>query len=275
MKQTIRTRIAADIESTIKADPSFKLPRLVDLAQQYHVSYPTIWKAVSLLVEKGVIARSAGKKLTIKRMSGERDGSLNLEQQNSASLLFEKLKLRILDGTYLLGRPFPKAGYFLAAEGVSYLTISQAFARLSAENLAHKSGRTWIAGPRSLLGVPASPLRSALEAPAVVVITPNIESWDSIFNDGFTSRFMLPFATEISNRGGRLVPALLSKSINAGINISAGIDPIRATIQSLGERYLGALLVGVSYSEPELGAIASAILPFDKPLVFFESAGID
>jgi DNA-binding transcriptional regulator YhcF (GntR family) len=268
MREKSFEEIANRLAQAISSDPAYRLPRIVDLADQYGVSYPTMWKALNVLVGKGLIASRPGKKLAI--IAGPDDRSSIGE--SAQDRLFATIKQRIIDGTYASGKPFPKAGYFAVTEGVSYLTIAQAFVRLRKENLAHKAKNRWIAGPEDSPRFLAR-RRSFGDAPVVLVLIADIHYWIRYFSDGFNSRFMLPFTAETGNRGIRLAPVLVDTIADELIGMPAGREEIHSAIASLGDQYCGTLIVSVFPAEFDLDKWIIELVNFGKPVVLFDSVG--
>lgn len=133
-------RIADELERAIRSDPSYALPTIVELSNQWRVTYQTMWKALQVLARKGVVVAQTGRKMAVAAMPGrpEQDAT------SSADRLHGAIKDRITAGVYRAGKPFPKKDFFVYSERVSPVTVARAFTSLASDGLAHKRRSRWI-----------------------------------------------------------------------------------------------------------------------------------
>jgi len=264
MRRNAYEAIAQDLEKSILHDPHFILPPINELAAKYEVSYPTMWKAVQVLVKKELIATLPGRAI---RVADGVDAAAS-SKPTPAERIFNTIRGRIIGGAYQAGRHFPKVGYFAASEGVSSLTVLRAFLRLAHENLAHKSNNRWIVGPAPR--VLAKKAFTANEAPVILVASESPQTFTTGYTDPFSQRFTAPFVDECMLHGISLRPALLAGTREETPGIPVGVDEARAAIRRLGSRYQGTLVLSAFPRESGVDRWVEAINRFSKPVVFFD-----
>lgn len=265
MREKTHEKIAHDLEHRIQADPSYELPRLIDLAEEFLVSYPTMWKALQILVAGGLVVSLGGRRLVVDRGEKRR---VQFGQWGLADQFYGKLREKILEGVFKAGKPLPKSGYFVMTEQASYRTISQTLIRLRNENLVHKRRNRWFAGRQ-----PAAkdPHKSIDRSPIILTMAEKISSWGGSLYDEFTAMFYQPFVQEVTAYEHRLAPCLLADE--AGIlPVPTGAEQIRALMRSLGERYRGAVIRRVHASLfPDVKRMINTLAKTDKPVIYFDS----
>jgi DNA-binding transcriptional regulator YhcF (GntR family) len=273
MRKRIHEALSLEIERTILNDPSYRLPRLFDLAAQHGVSYLTIWRAVQLLARKGIVVRSPGRRLCISPKIRGREMQEGMPC-SEAERIYRILRNAITDGTYRVGKYLPKINYFLRTYDTSYHTISRVFARLRAENLAHKQRNRWVAGP-----VPAASAPSGMadqgHGPVVLVVVEGPEVWNKAFTNNHTRNFMLQFTTEMMAWRTNLSVAALDQDYSMAYVRSVGLGEIKETARALGPRYCGTLILNAFPNDMavDLSTCIVELTKYKKPVVFFDSSG--
>jgi len=188
-------QIALDLEKKLADDPHFLLPTLNHLSEAQGVSYPTAWKAMQALIQKGLARSVPGKGFVPIRASAgapSEDASLF-----SVDKLCREVRDGIANGIYKSGKPFPKAFYFMSAHHVTRLTVTRAFRRLASERCAHKHKNRWI------VGAPPEPAQRSHQAqPPVVlfVLTDTVDALPNFFQNQFVSPFVNPLRMELAAR---------------------------------------------------------------------------
>jgi len=266
MRQPIFSTIASELEKRLSSSIQAAVPSINELAAHHRVSYPTAWKAVQVLVRKGLLARNPGK-----RMIAPADDAKNPASQPSADQMYRIIKHGIVDGTYRMGTPLPKIYSFMQEHGYSRLTVSRALIRCAREKLAHKARNRWYAGP--LPSRHASFSVASPNNPVVLFLVQNPQAYYADFSEPFTSRFIMLFLDEILRCGIQAAPALRSKDPREVLMIPAGISEVRAMIRSLGVRYRGTLIMCIFPVVEKIDEWISMLLTFDKPVVWFDYAG--
>jgi len=264
MRIRIFESLAQKLEQAIAEDPHFVIPAINRLAERYDVSYQTMWKAVQLLVKKGLVATRQGRSMRVSHGLA----AAAMSRPTSTDRIAAAMRRSIADGTYRVGAHLPKIGYFARVLGVSRLTVSRALLRISGEGLAHTRRNRWIAGPApAASAMPAS----IHEAPAILVVSYSVMSRNYSIADPFSQRFMAPFADECMLRRVRLCPALMLDSPEREADTPAGLQEIKAAIRRMGDRYMGTLLFTPFPEDGDLRSMIESIAAFRKPVVFFDS----
>jgi len=256
--------VAERLGDRIKRDGPGCLPAIHRLAREYRVSYVTMWKAVRLLADQGILAGRKGAGTLA--LDPEQPAGIQL----SADRFAQQLESGVLDGKYPAGRPMPKFDYFIFNERVSRATVSGAFGRLSRRNMIYKQGKRWIAGPR-----PARSFRCAGgDQPVVLIVVPHAYDWYNMNIGGFMQPYISSFKNEFLRNGISLSLVQQEKPAAGTTQVVGGIDDVRALVRSLGDRYRGALMFGNAPDVREHRDWVAEMSPAGKvPAVYFDSAG--
>lgn len=118
MKQHLFQRIAHQLEAQWRKDPPQNLPSIYQLSLQFGISSRTMWKAIHVLIDRGIVSASPGRKIALTDNVYEKSGAKRVLPENTETRLYEKLKRRILDGEYKARERLPKVGYFTLTEHV-------------------------------------------------------------------------------------------------------------------------------------------------------------
>jgi DNA-binding LacI/PurR family transcriptional regulator/DNA-binding transcriptional regulator YhcF (GntR family) len=262
--------IAHDLESRITGKADYILPSITELAHLYRVAYQTMWKAVQVLVRKGVLATSPGKRVA---RAPDPESATPGDLALSADKLCETVRHRIQSGVYQAGKPFPKIDYFVVTEHVSPLTVTRMFRRLSEENLAHQIKRRWIVGPAPKR--PAQPARiesSMSSSPIAVIVYTDAQDWSQLISTSFVNSFFHPFSNELLAHHILIAPAFFHRAGGQSIAAPTGMDEIVAFVRDLGRRYVGTIIHAVFPREEKLEDHVTRLVPFGKPVIHFDSA---
>jgi len=266
MRHRVHETIAGELEKSILTDSAFVLAPINDLARRYGVSYLTMWRAVQILVKKRIITTLPGR--TMRIAPGVKASAV--PPLTAVDRVVGAVRKGIVDGTYQVGRHFPKIDHFALKEGVSRLTIAKAFSCLARENLAHRCRNRWIIGPAGTAAPKAPANRDGSDSPVVLAGSDSIESFNAGYDLGFALRFLVPFADENMMHGITLQPAVFAGDRTETPGILIGLDEIKAAIRKLGSRYKGTLLLTAFPKQADAGRWIETLNSFRKPVVFFD-----
>jgi len=257
--------IAIALEKRIKSGPADPLPSIALLADEFSVSYLTMWRALRVLADKGVITmRKGARTLTASgaRPKGARDRFLDTMRSN------------IQDGTWKSGEHIPKFSYFQSEYHVGQDTISRAMQRLAREGLLHKRGRKWIVGPSSSARPGLVHTRAGGPSPRVaLMLFPWLMDANNFFTPSHLEPFVSSFTDELIRRGISIQVVVQKRKELEPENTVAGLNDIASLIDSLGGRYCGMIAHDVGFSAEETASFLHAMLAQKKPVVYFDSIG--
>jgi DNA-binding transcriptional regulator YhcF (GntR family) len=254
--------LAEDLRARRDAFPDGKLDSILAMAKQAGVSKATMQKALDSLREQGLIESFRGKGTFWK---GPGAGRPQTGPGNSLVTLAGKLSERILDGTYRVGQALPKVGFISSQEGVSPDTVCAAFKLLEGERLIRKHGKSWLAGGGGdFRGTAGDTHRTPRNAPAILLLVPDYRFWEQAYHEEHSAKFVQNFYLEIERMGMETHLATVAPS-DSGF-FSSGRPRIQSLIQSLGERYLGAMYISRD-AEPGL---LSWLGRFKRPVVWLD-----
>jgi DNA-binding transcriptional regulator YhcF (GntR family)/DNA-binding LacI/PurR family transcriptional regulator len=255
--------LADDLRKRKDSFPGGRLDTIQALARDAGVSKATMQKAMDSLREKGLLESYRGKGTFWVGAEGDpaRPG-----EGNSLATLSEKLRDRILDGTYRVGQALPKVGFLSSQEGVSPDTVCAAFKVLEGESLIRKHGKSWLAGGAGSMrsASPGPSHRTPRNAPAILLLVPDYPFWEKAYHDEHPAKFVQNFYLEIERMGMETHLATVSPS-DSGF-LASGRPRIQALIQSLGDRYQGAMYIARD-AEPGL---LSWLGRFKRPVVWLD-----
>jgi DNA-binding transcriptional regulator YhcF (GntR family) len=260
--------IAQKLEARLSQDLQYQLPTISELAREHGVSLMTMWKAIRLLKEKGLIRAHQGRKIERTESSGA------AARNGAASRLYSRIKQAVLDGTYRSGDPLPKLQYFAATLRISRLTILQALRELGRDGLIHKHGKRWIAG--------SQPHASALNAksgaetaPVVLLVMLSDERLQNLFPNLYLAPFVNAFFDEMMKRGIQVQLAHRLSPVLDDFPIPCGQAGIRSIIRRLGDRYWGAVVIDDKLTEEDFAVWTQELSCFGaKPVVLFDPSEV-
>jgi DNA-binding transcriptional regulator YhcF (GntR family)/DNA-binding LacI/PurR family transcriptional regulator len=257
--------LAEGLRARPEARPGARLESIQTLARDAGVSKATMQKALDLLREQGLLESFRGKGTFWTGPGGDGPDGARAAQGNSLATLAGKLRDRILDGTYRVGQALPKVGFLAAQEGVSPDTVCAAFKLLSGEKLIRKRGKSWLAGTEEARpGGPGPAHRMPRNAPAILLLVPDYPFWDDTYHDDHAGKFVQNFYLEIERMG--LETRLATVSASGSGFFSSGRPRIQEVIESLGDRYQGAMVLAPD-ADP---ALFSWLGRFKRPVVWLD-----
>jgi DNA-binding LacI/PurR family transcriptional regulator/DNA-binding transcriptional regulator YhcF (GntR family) len=242
------------------------LPSIDELAARYRVSYQTMMKALHELRADGKVKLKSGR-WTAAGTTAENPQRL-AAPASAHGKLYDILKARIVEGAYETGHQLPKLDFFVINERVSKHTAHRAFALLARENLIHKRGKQWLAGP-----IPArqrhSPGAFRDDRPTVLLVFYS-ETWMKPFFDTFIFPFSSAFTSGLLENGFQ--PFLATQNVISmhDREIAKGFKQAQETIGRLGSRYQGSFVYSFA-NEGELDRWLPFLQSFSKPVVYFDS----
>ncbi len=260
-------KIATRLTSDLKSRKDAVLPSLGALAQHYDVSYPTMWSAVRILANRGILDISRGRRARVRRTEVNEtiDG---IEKTGPLERILQVYRSRITQGRLRDGMVFPKLQVIAEENDVSVNTVTKALRNLAHEGLVHKSGKRWIAGPE-----PRKPpdIRFAPSCVIVLVVHDQI-SWGGM-NQPRSRGFMDTFSSLCADSGVQISPVYWAPRKAPLAVFPAGISGAVEHIRGLGGRYLGTILAGNKRELWKIGDWVRALTPFSRPVVWFDRYG--
>ncbi len=259
----LATITQARLKESLDTFPASLLPSISQLAQQMGVSYQTMRNAVHMLINQGLLAFGPGKRIYL--------SSCQCATQSAATKFSKAVRSRIGEGIYKSGDRLPKIRCLMLEEHISTAIISDAFLELSQENLIHKKGKFWYAGPRK----EENKTRKAGSflahtSPVIITVAPNTATWNLLFSGDHLIPFSSALHGELLAYGMQLLLALNTKSNETdSMVVATGLNSVVALIKSLGNRYRGTLLL---HSESEVAAWpewVDELLRFGQPVAYF------
>jgi len=230
------------------ADPAvLRLPSLSNLAGHYGISMPIMRAVLKNLKNAGLIALSARRRAIVVKNVDRRMENAPLVAATPENALYQRLRSRIESGTYRSGQPLPKTAYLAASEHVATQAVVRVCRRLLHDGLAHRKGRSLIAGRPSQeyeIGI-------ARERRCVLIVQERQAAWKELSLSWWTLPFVQSFLREMSLHGVAPRTALLEQT-DSPAGMPAGKAEISALVDHLGGRLLGFLIddMGWSQSEP-------------------------
>ncbi|MBD3391838.1 MAG: GntR family transcriptional regulator [Chitinivibrionales bacterium] len=262
-------RIAQKIARELPAIQAAVFPSVRELCRRYGVATQTMWKALDLLRQQGLVSMSQGRRSSIRIAGGDHAGSTGPAPRGSVERLTALVTDRISKGVYQIGEPLPKLQYFVVSERVSKPTVCDAFRALAERNMIHRRGKKWFAGPAQLPRTDAEDIIHDSDTGPVVLVVH--DDYDSLVATRAESRMMFfleRFYEEIRRYGVRLRIAFSRKS-GSGL-FASGREAISREIRGLGDRYWGALIVNTPYERRNFSAIAQSLCRHKKPVIWFD-----
>jgi DNA-binding LacI/PurR family transcriptional regulator/DNA-binding transcriptional regulator YhcF (GntR family) len=253
---------------------SSDLPSISRLAALWGVSYPTMARAVRVLVDEGKIECHPGRAI---RAAGA-DAHARAPQVNGESrkgALYLQLRAQIMDGTLRAGNPLPKLQSYLLTAHISKHTIIDVLRMLEKEGLVYKRGKRWVAGP---VPAPAVPGISTHIAPAILILAPYVANLRNLFGMDFNGRFAIPLVDELARSGARVHFIQMYTGDIEPHNKRKAFRDADALVRKLADQYLGALIHRGPFRFDEHHESMDAWVRFlaesGKPIVFFDSNGM-
>jgi DNA-binding LacI/PurR family transcriptional regulator/DNA-binding transcriptional regulator YhcF (GntR family) len=253
--------IALSIQQRIRSRPQEPLPSIAALAAEYRVAYFTMWKALNKLArEKVLILRKGARTLPASLAAPE----------GSQDRFRAMVRARILDATWKTGEQLPKFAFFQSTFHVAQDTISRAIQALSREGLVHKRGKRWFVGPAIRRSTDPSISIDSRSRVALLLVPWHVDA-HNFFTATHLHPFIANFTGELMKQNIRLSVVRQYKVDIEPVSAIAGVEKINELIDSLGDRYCGALLHDIGQSEEYFLQCLRMLLGWKKPAVFFDS----
>jgi DNA-binding transcriptional regulator YhcF (GntR family)/DNA-binding LacI/PurR family transcriptional regulator len=263
--------VAEKLLDSIRADRGQCLPSIIDLAEQYGVSYLTMWKAVRILADQGLVRTVRGRGIAT---TGPDGAPGNPAWQSSTDRIHDTIRGRIADGKYQSGKPLPKTEALAASEGVSRVTLSRALKRLEKDHLVHRVRARWHTGANPPSAIVSQSVHLSSDGPPVVlVLISDQASWMEALRPSFIFRFMGPFSDELFSHGVhlQLKPRRTYMPHNATY-ARVPFEEVASTVRGLGARYRGALIQCTTPDSEQLDEWITSLARFNRPVVYFDYA---
>ncbi len=219
----------------------------------------TVLRAARILRDNGVLHFYRGSGMFVTATRPQKPAP---RPRRSAQRIYESLRREMLDGSRRSGEGLPKIDYLVRLHRVSPATVLKAYRLLATEELAHKEGKRWLAGKR-----PPKTWSQTSIRPVILVVLDREQTWRSLLLNKRVERFGRTFMQEAEKN------MLESHFVTLGESSPLSTSPrqLQKTIRSLGDRYRGALVVAQAGNRALPAYARSAVGPFRKPLVWFDS----
>lgn len=267
----LHERIAETLQREFEQSFPVPAPSITKLAQQHATSYRTMWRALQVLAERGIVDCSKGKRLAPgPRLRGGTPGNEDtLSRSPSVHRAYMRLRDKISSGAYLSGNPLPKNLTLCSDLGVSMVTLKKALHLLQNHGIVHQSGRRFIAGGKP----PEKSCTKNLTASASVVLLVFHDDYALhwLFRKEHVPRFYQPLLGELQKFGYSIVPVKQEKAIPDGTIEIGGLPDTVSFVKSLGSRYQGAIIhdSGFQHRQNHAKWIRELCL-YNKPVFLFD-----
>jgi DNA-binding LacI/PurR family transcriptional regulator len=252
--------IAGRIRSDLRLGSLSPMPPIRALAKRYGVSYRTMWKVARMLSSEGLVRLRQGRKIE----------SAAEPAQSAASALAGRIKQDMHDGIFRARQPMPKFDYFVHERGVSRPTVAEAFRLLQTDNLVHKAGKQWHAGP-----LVRQTGRAALSAsPVILLVVRTEKDWYELFHNLFLMPFINALHTECATHRVRLSLLFTEKPVLRSERLPWGAEGARQSARALGDRLRGAIITDAFTDRDTIEAIVRETSSGGRPAVYLDGAGI-
>lgn len=186
------------------------------------------------------------------------------ELSPSVERLYRHLLEQIEKGRLRIGRPLPKALFLLREFRLSPYSVAKAIARLVEEGYVHKRGKSFV------VGRPAPAAGPGRRPKILFLVEREIGSWYRLDNPR-TAPFIHQFEQESQHFNVRVAPLPLEGRPGYHGLWDAGRFP--ALARSLGEDYLGALVIGSRSEAPGLDRLLDSLGRNSPRVVWFDRYG--
>jgi hypothetical protein len=238
------------------------------MARTYRVSVDTIRKALWLLADKDLIEYG---RYGRPRVKGSTPSAPPPPRPSSQHVLYERIVGDIASGTLRDGQSLPKIAAAAAHNSVSRDTVSKVYRQLCSEGLVSRVGKGFRIGPGPVIG--AAPV---VRRPVILVVCWGPASWEGTASSPRTGDFARMFVSEAERNSVEVRPCSLHEygpesDSTTGLS-RRPLGEISATVASLEEGYLGALVVGRGGMERLLPDICRILLSHRRPVVYLDSS---
>jgi len=256
-------KIAGECETILKNFPHKPLPPMRELATHFAVSVSTVHKAIQELKLLGVVEVYQGGR--VRARNTPQPPLVHTEPAETPHPLLELIKQRIKNETYQRGHMLPKVSYLAVTERVSHHTVTAAYRLLAEENIVHKRGKSWYAGPRV-----RSHLHRVQTQPVIIILQTHESFWSTIAKRPFYESFCRSFQGEVENHHIKLQPVVTTQPIGSISVFPSGPENILSFIRKLQNRYLGCLIINSKSEIPDLASWILRLQQFNRPVVWFD-----
>lgn len=152
--------------------------------------------------------------------------------------------------------------------GIGTHAVVDALRSLEADDLVHKQGRVWIAGPS-----PDSQPGNGPHSATILLLMNHPEEWSDLQNS-LSQRLALRISMEANRAGFRFLPVLTGEDGPDEKNVS-GLFPtgeveIRQLVKALGSRYRGTLVLPLRRHLPGIDRWLEMLLRHNRPVVWIQ-----
>jgi DNA-binding LacI/PurR family transcriptional regulator len=217
-------------------------------------------KAAAILRDEGLLWYGQGKRMMIAGMAKEAANG------SSVAIVSRFIDEKIRAGLFKSGRRLPKMHYFISECGVTRITVREALMLLQKQNLTHRDGKRWFAGPaRQAVPWQGRLLSDSTDRPTVVLVLPHYPSHYYYFNDRWFRGLFCSLVKELDVIGVSTLSAFREDS-PASVAFPSGLRQVRSLIKAMGQRYAGCILARHAARFPDIDEWAQFLGAYQKPV---------
>ncbi len=252
------------------------LPTISQIAEYLNDAPYRVRRVCLRLREEGVLQFSRGRGLRAANSVGKRPQmAMSKRCRPMWRLIYHEIRASIAAGDLRDEECLPTVKGYALRRKVSDHTVRAAYRRLVEDGLVYRTGKAFIVGRPP---VPAQSPNIRLTRPDVILILhPAEDSWSRIFKSTRTRDFAGAFTAEANRIGIQLLPAYVYPVKHHKL-LPCGMTQIERSINSLGIRYRGTLIVGETYEYYRPSQSSNLLLDYiarlctkEQPVVWFDS----
>ncbi len=253
--ESLASRMAEDLGGSSE----YYAPTQSLLARRYGVSRTSVQKAAKVLEARNLVDLRRGGRMVIvanRNRGGEESRPDALERT------VHGLCEGITSGTFRSQTALPKISYLSSSLDTSPVTVCRALRQLEQNDLVHKSGKSWIAGPRKK--------GSGRDTYSVILILEEKPSTWLQMDNPRTSSFVREFTRE-SQRHSTILKTIIASEENPFLGwYPSGRKALESAFDEYGPRIRGVLLAGSRDEIPDLDDWVHYLCPIAPSVVWFD-----
>lgn len=229
------------------------LPALPILSKTLSISRDALMKAEQVLRDQGVLIFKRGSRVLIKSQVDK----LGVPRERE---IYTHLQDQILGGILKQGQQLPKISWLAAQYKTSGSTIQKVLYGLHRDSLISRKGKVWVIGKGSL-----NLNRILVKNQKVIcIIGTKKYGWFQVAISTRTNGFCRAFQEQARFNQILILPIEVDLT-----NENATLDLVN-TIQNLGTKYIGSLIVGNTQDGIDLKKVTDVVDKFKRPWVWFD-----
>jgi DNA-binding transcriptional regulator YhcF (GntR family) len=257
--ETLADRISGDL----KKARELYAPSQLDLSERYAVSRSSIRRALKVLEKRGILFRRQGRRTII--TANQRIQPKVPSRKRALEQVTQYLREQVVSGKIRSKEAFPKIEALSRQLGTSSVTICRALTELSNEELIHKAGKSWIAGP--------SPSEATEDLYSVfIVLQQKPHSWLNM-NNSRTGGFVSAFTHEAQIHKTIVQSVVADERFSYFGWFPAGRGAIERLRETYGTRLRGTLIAGSTKEIADLDNWIGYLVERVDRVVWFDRYG--